>query len=210
MKKKGLLLLTLMLTGISVFGQKAVDMDKGMKYWEKAQIAYEKKDYSETFKNNKKSAELGCPRGMLSLGVCYACAYGTQKDREMSLFWYKKANEHPEDTWSYPRSFFNMARYYLEVKKDLAKSAQLLAEGMNFLTEGFEYWYKSFKDRYSKYVKTYKDFAYVSDYFLQNLECQIYHKNDGYDTNVPPQIVPGGYGTLFYTCYQSLEKLNHT
>jgi TPR repeat protein len=165
MKKKGLLLLTLMLTGISVFGQKAVDMDKGMKYWEKAQIAYEKKDYSETFKNNKKSAELGCPRGMLSLGVCYACAYGTQKDREMSLFWYKKANEHPEDSWSYPRSFLNMANYYAEVKNDLVKSAQLLAEGMNFLTEDFEYWYKNFKNRYSKYVKNYKDFAYVSDYF---------------------------------------------
>ena len=41
--------------------------------------------------------------------------------------------------------------------------------------------------------------SFLLVYFPHGLDGQIYHKNDGHDTNVPFHIVPSGYGTLFDT-----------
>ncbi len=175
-----IILMVLAFLGLNIQAQTAKDLEKGNGYWGKGTIAYNQKNYSSAFKNFKKSAELGYPRGMLSLGVCYAGGAGTQKDNEKAIYWFKKAMEHPEDSWAYPRAFFNLATRYAYgegVAKDIAKAAQLCAQGINNLkdgdygygytleTTGFKYWYGSLSKRYSKYINDYKDFAYVFDFF---------------------------------------------
>ena len=132
--KRLLLMILLVLSGLSMMAQSAKDLEKGKEYWGKAQDAYRQKNNSATFKYNKKSAELGYPRGMLSLGVCYALGIGTQENSDLAVYWYKKAMKHPEDKWSYPRAFFNLAEHYVSgggVTKDIAKAAQLFAQGIN-------------------------------------------------------------------------------
>lgn len=171
--KRILLLIFFIISGLNLMAQSAKDLEKGKMYWDKAQIAYRQKNYSATFKFDKKSAELGYPRGMLSLGVCYLDGIGTQRDYDKAIYWYKKAMEHPEDSWSYPRSFFNLAYLYLKdwgVQKDINKAAQLYAEGVNNLKDDFEHYYNNFKGNYAYYIKDYKikdykDLAYVADFF---------------------------------------------
>lgn len=170
----------LVLSGLSIMAQSPKDLEKGKEYWGKAQKAYAKKYYYPTFKNNKKSAELGYPRGMMSLAICYGMGIGTQKDYEKAIYWYKKAMEHPEDSWAYPRTCFNLAENYVNghgVAKDISKAAQLCAQGINNFVEadygygytpesdGFKWWYGFLSEKFSNYIKDYKDFAYVFDFF---------------------------------------------
>ena len=52
--------------------------------------------------------------------------------------------------------------------------------------------------------------SFLLEYFLQCRVCQVYHKNDGHDTNVPFQIIPGGYRTFFDTSKQGFKEFDHT
>lgn len=164
--KRILILMVLALLGLNIQAQSAKDLQKGKEYWEKAQDAYSQNNISATFKYDKKSAELGYPRGMLSLGVCYFGGIGTQRDYNMALYWYRKATEHPEDAWTYSNALKNLTQCYVlgtGVSKDIEKGGQLLAESANVENSDLYSQYDWMKNNLEKFIKENKDIAYAFD-----------------------------------------------
>ena len=174
MRKTVLVLFILTCSGWNLLGQSPADLEKGKKYWEKAQVAFESKDYKKTFKYDKMSAELGYCRGMNSLGVCYGVGYGTTKNYELAIYWYEKALEHPEDAWTYSRALMNIASYHVYgkgVPKDLNKAARIVAERIDNLIGEYDYVYNQMDNNgLISHASDNSDVAYVLD-FLETKGC---------------------------------------